>query len=300
MDELSLFRNFRREVATPSDAARRRASAQLARAIEGEHQRRTRILRIIQRRPGRAALVVATVVAVAVAALFVSTPWQSSPGFLERAQAALTPPAGTVLHMKFETTYSSTDFSCTVTRGPNEAWIDQTPPHRFRLILQQVQGRGDPRTIACGRGTRSEYGGTLETGAWFVLVPPDTLMPYPPQFLPLPIDPAAWLRERISSGSAHYDGETELDGRAVGRIRDYVQDCPLPGCERDPVYVYVDPETFYPVQIESPHTYIAPPTPGDPVRRVRTVSRYLTFEYLPRTPANLALADIRAQHPDAP
>ncbi len=29
------------------------------------------------------------------------------------------------------------------------------------------------------------------------------------------------------------------------------------------------------------------------------VDRYLTFEYLPRTAANLALADIRAQHPDA-
>ena len=297
MDELNPFRDFRRDVAAPSADARRRASARLTSAIEGRHGRGTRVLRLIRARPGRTGLALAALTGATAAALFVSAPWQSSPGFLERAQAALTPPAGTVLHMKFETTYSSTDLSCMVTRGPSEAWIDQTPPHRFRLLLQQVQGTGDPRTIACGRGARSEYGGTLDTGAWFVLVPPDTLMPYPAQFLPLPIDAAAWLRERISSGSAHYDGETELDGRTVGRIRDYVQDCPLPGCERDPAYVYVDPETFYPVQIESPHNYINPP--GGPVRRVRTVTRYLTFEYLPRTPANLELADIRAQHPNA-
>ena len=29
------------------------------------------------------------------------------------------------------------------------------------------------------------------------------------------------------------------------------------------------------------------------------VGRYLTYEYLPRTEANLALTDIRAQHPGA-
>ena len=33
--------------------------------------------------------------------------------------------------------------------------------------------------------------------------------------------------------------------------------------------------------------------------RVRDVARYLTFEYLPGTAANLALTDIHAQHPNA-
>ena len=31
----------------------------------------------------------------------------------------------------------------------------------------------------------------------------------------------------------------------------------------------------------------------------KVVARYLTFEYLPRTAANLALTDIVAQHPNA-
>jgi hypothetical protein len=55
-----------------------------------------------------------------------------------------------------------------------------------------------------------------------------------------------------------------------------------------PTYAYVDPETFYPVEIHHPEFL-----------GVRSVVRFLTFEYLPRTPANLELTDIRAQHPDA-
>ena len=52
--------------------------------------------------------------------------------------------------------------------------------------------------------------------------------------------------------------------------------------------LYVDPATFYPVEIHNPE-----------FRGVSSVTRFLTFEYLPRTPANLKLTDIRAQHPDA-
>jgi DNA-directed RNA polymerase specialized sigma24 family protein len=39
--------------------------------------------------------------------------------------------------------------------------------------------------------------------------------------------------------------------------------------------------------------------PDGPVARLHIVDRYLRFEYLPRTDANLALTDIRAQHPNA-
>jgi hypothetical protein len=42
-------------------------------------------------------------------ALLLTAPWSSSPGFLQRAEAALTPPAGTVLHMKWQLTTTSTD-----------------------------------------------------------------------------------------------------------------------------------------------------------------------------------------------
>ena len=65
-------------------------------------------------------------------------------------------------------------------------------------------------------------------------------------------------------------------------------DCDADQVCRPPTYAYVDPETFYPVEIHNPE-----------FRGASSVTRFLTFEYLPRTPANLALTDIRAQHPGA-
>jgi hypothetical protein len=47
-------------------------------------------------------------------------------------------------------------------------------------------------------------------------------------------------------------------------------------------YAYVDPKTYYPVEIRSGN-----------------ITRFSTYEYLPRTAANLALTNIRAQHPHA-
>ena len=57
--------------------------------------------------------------------------------------------------------------------------------------------------------------------------------------------------------------------------------------------MYVDAETFAPVQLLSPGGHI-----GLDGRRDLVV-RFPVFEYLPRTNANLALTNLRAQHPDA-
>jgi hypothetical protein len=291
MDKLDLFREFRHGVAAPSEDARQRASALLASAIEGPHRRGTAVLRPFRQRRGRTVLALAALAGATAGALFVSTPWKSSPGFLERARAALTPPAGTVLHQKWEWTTSTTDPSCRVTNGPNETWIDQTPPHRYRGLM--IWSR-DP----CASGTPSEGGGTLDTREALLFVPPDTLKSTGLGYFGPP-DPVAALRQAISNGRAHDEGTTELDGRTVRRIRvDAPPDCPIAGCEADPEYHYVDPETFYPVQVESPHGY-AIPSPGGPLVRFHSVLRWLTYEYLPGTPANRALADIRAQHPNA-
>jgi hypothetical protein len=125
--------------------------------------------------------------------------------------------------------------------------------------------------------------------------PPDWLTYAPLQFHVSP-DPVKLLREAISAGRAHHDGTTQLAGRTVERIRlDPPRPCPFASC-REPSYAYVDPESFHPVQTESPYGGYG--VRGQRIRQFTIVERYLAFEYLPRTPANAALADIEAQHPD--
>jgi hypothetical protein len=295
MDELDLFRDFRSAVVAPSADAERRASARLAQAIERRHGWGTRVLRLI-RNPGRTTLAVAVLAGVAATALFVSSPWKASPGFLERAQAALTPPAGSILHYRYEETHISKDFGCTVTMGPEEIWIDQAPPHRYRALLSDLPRGADLRTLACrhDHGT-IEVGGALDTGERVMFLPPATLTVSPVRFVNVPPDPVTELREAIRNGRAHHEGKTELDGRTVERIR---VECLHPPCQGPPNYAYVDPETFALVREERPSSYIIAPAP-DRFLRFDVVVRYETFEYLPRTAANLALTNIVAQHPDA-
>jgi hypothetical protein len=282
----------------PTDDAQRWASA---RATDGEHEQGSGALRRIGKRPRYIVLAVAALATAAAAALFLTTPWSNSPGVLERVQAALAPQAGMILHEKWEMTSISTDPACMVTRGPSEIWIDQEPPHRYRVLLNDLPPEPplDPRALVCSSGTAFELGGTFDphcsaTGCEPSLrfTPPNTLSHQQISFRFSPGDFATELREWISAGRAHDEGKTQLDGRTVERIRiDPPTSCLVPGCPREPTYLYVDPETFYPVEI---HGY------GSIAGLwFQVVERYLTCEYLPRTAANLALTDIRAQHPNA-
>jgi hypothetical protein len=118
--------------------------------------------RLREHLPGYRLLLTSATLAIATAAaLLVIAAWNDSPGFLARAEAALRPPAGTVLHQKWEVTATSKDPTCTVTRGPSESWIDQTPPHRYRVLLatlppsdatNPIRARSPARS---GRPTRS-------------------------------------------------------------------------------------------------------------------------------------------------
>jgi hypothetical protein len=248
----------------------------------------------------RLVLTAATLAIAAAAALLVTAPWNSSPGFLARAQAALAPQAGRILHEKWEVTSTSTDPACTVKRGPDEIWIDQTPPYRYRILIGNdlpVDGVAAPRGLACPSETASEFGGMLNRPWPLEFVPPNSLTTGRMRSFRFPLDPVTDLREAISAGRAHDEGKTQLDGRTVERIRiDPPSACPFPGCPREPSYAYVDPETFYPVETHGPEIAGV----GSRVfARLQIVTRTLTYEYLPRTAANLALTDIRAQHPQA-
>jgi hypothetical protein len=181
---------------------------------------------------------------------------------------------------------------CKAVRGPEEIWLDQTPPHRIRLLSDPAVDFAffSPR---CAKEPLIEHGGTLNAPESLEFQPPNTLIRRPIKLVLAP-DPVAELREAIASGLAHDEGTMQLDGRTVRRIRiDPSPACTSPGCGITPAYSYVDPETFYPVAAECDCGI----TPGRTRLNIKT--RYLEFEYLPRTAENRALADIRAQHPDA-
>jgi hypothetical protein len=228
-------------------------------------------------------LVAATTLSiVAAVALLFTSPWSRSPTFLARAEAALTPPEGTILHQRWELTWTSKDPACTGTSGPNEAWIDETPPHRYRAFVREPRPdpSGDRPVVCWPTGPPVELGGTFDSDQNLRFEPPNSLS-VSGDFI-LNVDPFGDLRDQIAAGTAHDEGETQLHGRTVERIR----------LDTTPVsYVWVDPETFYPVENEFEGVM------GPFV--VRMVWRNLTFEFLPRTDANLALTNIEAQHPNA-
>ena len=285
----------------PSEDAQRRASALLARAVDGKQTPRTGALGWITKRPGSSAVVLAALAGATASALFVSTPWNNAPGFLERAQAALAADPETVLHARWEETLTSTDPACTVERGLNEIWIDQTPPRTYRAVLEDItpDPAADPSHWVCSSGTISELRGTLDSGRAQRFVPPGTGSGSPVLFM-TPYDPVKALREAIGAGRAHDEGETQLDGRTVKRIRvDPPSGCDDPCPEKQwPSYAYVDPDSFY--LVEEHGVGSVGPAPGnesrdstDRLARFHVVRRYLTFEYLPRTAANVALTTSR-------
>jgi hypothetical protein len=134
-------KDLKRELVAAAD--RRHAPA----SVPGRPARR-------RRRLARSRLLVgaATVSIAAAVALVFTAPWSESPTLLERAEAALAPRDGTILHEKWEVTVTSTDPACTVTRGPNEIWIDQASPYRFRALLDgyPLTRGADPRTPKAG------------------------------------------------------------------------------------------------------------------------------------------------------
>jgi hypothetical protein len=276
-------RELKRELLAAAERQHRRTAPDTGRS-GGSHPRRNRLL-----------LAAAAAAAVA-ASLLLTTPWTSSPSFVERAEAALRPPAGTILHQKWVVTTTSVAFGCAVRHRPNESWLDQVPPHRYRILLNVPPPPATSRlALACGNPMGPELGGTRDSSTAVEFVAPNTLLPR--SRVGLPIDPVADLRQRLAAGTAHEVGRTTWQGRTVERIRlDREPGCASRGCPWAPfLNWYVDPDTLQPVGMQGIGGI---GTPGRSIR-LRVVVHFVAYEYLPRTAENLALTDIRAQHPNA-
>ena len=305
--------------AAANEAAGHRRLASVAAVLAGT--RRSIRVRILV-----ASMVCAGAVAVVV---LVVVPGSGSSGYLARAAAAITPPGPeTVLYESWEATrpaegpgYPSRTF------GPDQLWIEESAPRHYRQIMQPRPGAG----TASGADLWGEYGGIIGFGGYpywlaeleaavaghpleiggelenpdehaqpprtFTFTPPNTLWSgrfRAPVGAPLPeaghvneavADPVVVLRQAISEGRAHEAGTSEFDGKTVERItfNPPTPSVDAPRLPPDRRYALIEAETFKPVEFVFGHlTY-----------------RLLAYEYLPANPANLALANIQAQHPDA-
>jgi hypothetical protein len=291
--DLDLLREHLPTPDAPSGDAKQRASARLAQAMRDDARRATngkaqqtlaaRFPRLIRTRPRSGVLALATLVAATALALFVSAPWKDSPGFLDRAQAALNRPD--VLHMEMKTKVTWRTMKCTIW-VTDDIWIDETPPYRYRGFIHHVPVAYPPyHNQGCWKGHAKEVGGTFDHSQALVFEPPNTLKP---RLLPYSLsDPARLVSQAIDQGHARDVGETQVNGHTVHHIlMHYFGD------------MYLDSKTGYPVASRLVVQRFDD-TLGRPLWVGFVVTQYKVFEYLPRTAANLALTNIRAQHPKA-
>jgi hypothetical protein len=230
-------------------------------------------------------------VVAAAAVLTISAPWRGGPSVLERASAAIrAPSASQVLSMHFRERRSG----CCRELGGGDAlvWVDGSTPRHFRALFP---GAGAPfdeggGTLS-GRSVRSLYrydrrtntlqrlstGSRVSTTDW---------------------DPVAIVREALDDGRAHVTGQTTVAGKPAIRIVLSLRD--RRGVPGTAVY-YVHPKTYRPIEIDYPRLvelrFPFEPVFGNGIYKVRLT--FLGFRYLPATPENLKLADIRALHPTA-
>lgn len=262
-----LYRQFRADAAPPADPARAAARSRL----EAEIGRgRGRALR--WRRRG----LVLALAAVSGTVLAVAWPTdRGSNSVVERAAAALTPPAGRILHVRADGHNIYTPFS--------ESWQSTTGPLRIRSRVGGQNAAG-PCTIEWSYDaearTMATWDASTRTIYWNrVAERTEEQIGFP--------DPLREIRAHLAAGRLREAARQTIDGRQVIRLE------PGNGLQRasegragDPIYAYlVDARTYEPVR------WVISPTQW---------YDYTTYEYLPDDEGTRPLLSLDAQHPGAP
>jgi hypothetical protein len=297
IDEIELLRTFRSDVPEPTSATAARVYA-----LVTAHSNRSR------RRPSRFVVVIAiAIAAVTVATLGLTAPWHGGPNVLEKAAAALaTPTPGTIVSedviVHAQPTKGGPGFTVRM-----QIWLAGTPSHRFRVRLVGPSRPG-------GQTAATEIGGTLGRPAGLTYDPTNDV--FVPATIGFPInatdlEPSAFIRAALGSGRAQLEGTTTISGRKVIRIR---LETPINGHPAASTTYEVDANIYRPVRVET-HAIRPNAAPlGFPMAAIlelpfgdmpgtNTAYDYTysfdQYRYLDPSHANLALTDIRAQHPRA-
>jgi hypothetical protein len=264
----------------------------LQRAGEPTRQRRTHGR--CTSRPGRLLVLAAAVGALSGASLLGFSFLGSDVSVLERARAAVTISSGQVLHARIVTTTMSGRVL-----GTTEEWIQGAPPHEYRVVFE---ARGESRV---------EQAGTLDQRALHsdVYDARSNTIQRSERFgwsTRLPFDPAAAIRAALAERHAHVAGRRLVDGKlaVVVELTSLVSDgagwAVGPG-GTGKARVFVDPETFAPIEIEFENLSGLGAVFGTPEfgGALRLIERFPIFQRLPATAGALRLTSLAAQHPGA-
>ena len=213
-------------------------------------------------------LALGATIAVTVTVLILS-PWRSSPSIVDLASAALTPKPGTIVYEYIEET--STNLRTGVAQhGRRQLWL--APDGQFRSV-QRVPGQPIREQGRLGKGL-----------PLLTYLPATNVMNATcGSDLPAPVDPVQVIRNDLSKGTLRARGRAEVNHRAAELLVHT-----SPG-ETD--YLYVDPSTYSPIELRSQRS--------TPAGRTLGVIKFLAYRYLPPTPTNLKLTNIRAENPHA-
>ena len=184
---------------------------------------------------------------------------------LTAVEAALTPPAGTILHERAMVTVGS------LPPQRSELWIEASAPGAARVIKFGWEGAWDGKTGS----TYDQATNTITVGGYIPGHSDDT---------------AATLRSLIASGQARVTGTTVVDGVPARTLAI----SGLPGGRAGGAVN----GTYDVAQSDDRPLLVQTTTDCGPGPCTETL-RFQAYEYLPATAANLALLSLQAQHPGA-